>query len=86
MPWLADLVQSSEGSLDVLPVQCLCEFLLHDAADDETPMEDDEEGESKEQRAKKRQVGPSKTFKRKQSCQLVSSMFFLFFFYPVLYV
>ncbi|KAL0992825.1 hypothetical protein UPYG_G00099040 [Umbra pygmaea] len=53
MPWLADLVQSSEGSLDVLPVQCLCEFLLHDAADD-LPAEDDE-GESKEQRAKKRQ-------------------------------
>lgn len=56
MPWLADLVQSSEGSLDVLPVQCLCEFLLHDAADDNLPIEDDEEGESKEQRAKKRQV------------------------------
>ncbi|XP_029015279.1 integrator complex subunit 1 isoform X2 [Betta splendens] len=55
MPWLADLVQSSEGSLDVLPVQCLCEFLLHDAADDSLPVEDDEEGESKEQRAKKRQ-------------------------------
>lgn len=30
MPWLADLVEASEGSLDVLPVQCLCEFLLHD--------------------------------------------------------
>ncbi|XP_055874632.1 integrator complex subunit 1 isoform X1 [Biomphalaria glabrata] len=29
MPWLAELVDSSEGSLDVLPVQCLCEFLLH---------------------------------------------------------
>ncbi|KPP72873.1 integrator complex subunit 1-like, partial [Scleropages formosus] len=55
MPWLADLVQSSEGSLDVLPVQCLCEFLLHDAADDTSPVEDEEEGESKEQRAKKRQ-------------------------------
>ncbi|XP_028842567.1 integrator complex subunit 1 isoform X2 [Denticeps clupeoides] len=55
MPWLADLVQSSEGSLDVLPVQCLCEFLLHDAADDSSPAEDEEEGESKEQRAKKRQ-------------------------------
>ncbi|XP_019493101.1 PREDICTED: integrator complex subunit 1 [Hipposideros armiger] len=54
MPWLADLVQSSEGSLDVLPVQCLCEFLLHDAADDSTG-EEEEEGESKEQRAKKRQ-------------------------------
>lgn len=56
MPWLADLVQSSEGSLDVLPVQCLCEFLLHDAADDSLLIDDDEEGESKEQKAKKRQV------------------------------
>uniref|UniRef100_A0A3B3ZVG2 Uncharacterized protein n=1 Tax=Periophthalmus magnuspinnatus TaxID=409849 RepID=A0A3B3ZVG2_9GOBI len=55
MPWLADLVQSSEGSLDVLPVQCLCEFLLHDAADDTLLADDDDEGESKEQKAKKRQ-------------------------------
>lgn len=55
MPWLADLVQSSEGSLDVLPVQCLCEFLLHDAADAATSGEDEDEGESKERRAKKRQ-------------------------------
>lgn len=55
MPWLADLVQSSEGSLDVLPVQCLCEFLLHDAADESGTGEDDEENESKEQRAKKHQ-------------------------------
>ncbi|XP_012584528.1 PREDICTED: integrator complex subunit 1 isoform X1 [Condylura cristata] len=55
MPWLADLVQSSEGSLDVLPVQCLCEFLLHDAADDSTSGEEEEEGESKERKAKKRQ-------------------------------
>ena len=30
MPWLAEMVESSEGSLDVLPVQCLCEFLLHE--------------------------------------------------------
>uniref|UniRef100_A0A8C1QA91 Integrator complex subunit 1 n=1 Tax=Cyprinus carpio TaxID=7962 RepID=A0A8C1QA91_CYPCA len=56
MPWLADLVQSSEGSLDVLPVQCLCEFLLHDAADDASSVDDEDEGESKEQRVKKRQV------------------------------
>lgn len=28
MLWLSDLVDSDEGSLDVLPVQCLCEFLL----------------------------------------------------------
>lgn len=59
MPWLADLVQSSEGSLDVLPVQCLCEFLLHDAADEPASAEEEEEGESKEQKAKKRQVGAS---------------------------
>lgn len=56
MPWLADLVQSSEGSLDVLPVQCLCEFLLHDAADDSLLVDDEEDGGSKEQKAKKRQV------------------------------
>ena len=56
MPWLADLVQSSEGSLEVLPVQCLCEFLLHDAADATASGEEDEEGESREQKAKKRQV------------------------------
>uniref|UniRef100_A0A8C1WSC8 Integrator complex subunit 1 n=1 Tax=Cyprinus carpio TaxID=7962 RepID=A0A8C1WSC8_CYPCA len=43
MPWLADLVQSSEGSLDVLPVQCLCEFLLYDAADDRSSAADEEE-------------------------------------------
>eukprot|EP00073_Rattus_norvegicus_P039479 XP_008767261.1 PREDICTED: integrator complex subunit 1 isoform X1 [Rattus norvegicus] len=55
MPWLADLVQSSEGSLDVLPVQCLCEFLLHDAADATASGEEDDEGESREQKAKKRQ-------------------------------
>lgn len=55
MPWLADLVQSSEGSLDVLPVQCLCEFLLHDAADATASGEEEDEGESREQKAKKRQ-------------------------------
>jgi integrator complex subunit 1 len=28
MPWLSDLVQSSDGDFNHLPVQCLCEFLL----------------------------------------------------------
>lgn len=64
MPWLADLVQSSEGSLDVLPVQCLCEFLLHDAADDSASGEEEEEGESREQKAKKRQVCAPEPHKR----------------------
>ncbi|XP_046407555.1 integrator complex subunit 1 [Ischnura elegans] len=31
MPWLADLVESSDGAFSHLPVQCLCEFLLSDA-------------------------------------------------------
>ncbi|CAG2249830.1 INTS1 [Mytilus edulis] len=31
MPWLAELVDGNEGSLQVLPVQCLCEFLLQDS-------------------------------------------------------
>lgn len=31
MPWLSDLVQSSDGDFNHLPVQCLCEFLLSNA-------------------------------------------------------
>lgn len=31
MPWLADLVQNSDGDFNHLPVQCLCEFLLSNA-------------------------------------------------------
>ena len=30
MPWLASLVDGSEESMTMLPVQCLCEFLLMD--------------------------------------------------------
>lgn len=36
LPWLADLVEANDSSLDVLPVQCLCEFLIHDAMPDTT--------------------------------------------------
>ncbi|EDS38053.1 conserved hypothetical protein [Culex quinquefasciatus] len=32
MPWLADLVQNSDGDFNHLPVQCLCEFLLSNSA------------------------------------------------------
>ena len=54
MPWLADLVNSSESSLDVLPVQCLCEFLLHDSVD--TSEDSQFEVETKEEQNQKRQV------------------------------
>ena len=29
MPWLDDLVESCDGTLNTLPVQCLCEYLLN---------------------------------------------------------
>ncbi|XP_058814949.1 integrator complex subunit 1 [Topomyia yanbarensis] len=32
MPWLADLVQNSDGDFNHLPVQCLCEFLLSNSS------------------------------------------------------
>ena len=47
MPWLADLVESSEGSFSVLPVQCLCEFLLNDAFS----QSEDEGGKGKKRKA-----------------------------------
>ena len=34
MPWLSDLVESSDGSFSVLPVQCLCEVLLNSGEGD----------------------------------------------------
>ncbi|XP_046854864.1 integrator complex subunit 1-like [Xenia sp. Carnegie-2017] len=41
-PWLADLVLSSQESLDVLPVQCLCEFLLQTREDGDSAEERNE--------------------------------------------
>ena len=52
MPWLADLVENSEGSFSVLPVQCLCEFLLNDAL-----AVTEEEPEPVQGRVKKRKAG-----------------------------
>ncbi|XP_060071544.1 integrator complex subunit 1-like [Ylistrum balloti] len=57
MPWLAELVEASEGSLEVLPVQCLCEFLLHDVTGIPTSQEEDSkqlEKHRKKQKVKKR--------------------------------
>ena len=53
MPWLADLVENSEGSFSVLPVQCLCEFLLNDAL----AVNEAEEAEQVQTRVKKRKAG-----------------------------
>ncbi|XP_045031439.1 integrator complex subunit 1 [Daphnia magna] len=60
-PWLAELVESNEGAWNVLPVQCLCEFLLHEAAEDlpANDVVDDSKqqlGKRKERRHKHQQL------------------------------
>ena len=55
MPWLAELVESNEGSLDVLPIQCLCEFLLHEPQDSNKDIDEDDE-DAKAEKHKKKQV------------------------------
>lgn len=52
MPWLADLVESSEGSFNVLPVQCLCEFLLNSttAASEENASEESQKLKKRKQK------------------------------------
>lgn len=49
MPWLAELVESNDSSLDVLPVQCLCEFLLHGSSSDSP--DDDDDGSDKQKKS-----------------------------------
>ena len=54
-------MESNEGAWNVLPVQCLCEFLLHEAAD-ELPVSDlmddskQQLGKRKERRHKHQQL------------------------------
>lgn len=52
MPWLAELVDGNEGSLQVLPVQCLCEFLLQDS---DSSIFDPEEDARQADKHKRRQ-------------------------------
>lgn len=42
MPWLSGLVGSVRGDLNVLPVQCLCEFLMASNVDEEKHAQRDE--------------------------------------------
>ncbi|XP_050391471.2 integrator complex subunit 1 [Patella vulgata] len=62
MPWLAELVESSEGSLDVLPIQCLCEFLLHETEEEENKIDILDEDSQKADKYRKKQ----KKLKQKQ--------------------
>lgn len=58
MPWLADLVESSEGSFNILPVQCLCEFLLNSTTspDSEEAASAAEESGQKMKKRKQKQL------------------------------
>ncbi|XP_077510798.1 integrator complex subunit 1 [Amblyomma americanum] len=61
MPWLAELVESNEGSFDLLPVQCLCEFLLTDALECSQGA-----AELEDEKPEKGKVKPPQSKKRKQ--------------------
>lgn len=65
MPWLADLVESSEGSFNVLPVQCLCEFLLNSACSPQ-PEQDSLEKENSELTGSNLSAGENGRKKAKQ--------------------
>ncbi|ESO87352.1 hypothetical protein LOTGIDRAFT_107278 [Lottia gigantea] len=70
MPWLAELVESSEGSLDVLPIQCLCEFLLHETEEEENKVEflsDDDSIRADKQRKKQKRIKQQQLLGRLQA-------------------
>ena len=50
LPWLIRLIEANEGSLSVLPIQCLCEFLLHRIAS-QSPMNVDKKGSKQDRKA-----------------------------------
>ena len=56
MPWLADLVESSEGSFNVLPVQCLCEFLLNSPITNRDEVEEPESDAMNSKKLKQKQL------------------------------
>ena len=64
MPWLADLVESSEGSFNVLPVQCLCEFLLNSACS-QHGIEDEDNSEKESQDSMSNNLTMSESSRRK---------------------
>lgn len=55
-PWLAELVESNEGSWNVLPVQCLCEFLLHESIDEVASSEISDDGKQQLGKRKERRL------------------------------
>lgn len=65
MPWLAELVESSEGAFHVLPVQCLCEFLLNETSVEETDFDFENSDSKEESKTEKAERAKRKEKKRK---------------------
>ena len=62
MAWLSELVESSEDSLEALPVPCLCEFLLANQ------MQDGElEGGAEEAGPSGERLGHREKYRRKKA-------------------
>ncbi|GFQ87230.1 integrator complex subunit 1 [Trichonephila clavata] len=50
MSWLSELVESSASSFNMLPVQCLCEFLISEAGSTNEPNEEAEKNQAKKKK------------------------------------
>ncbi|CAG0882989.1 unnamed protein product [Darwinula stevensoni] len=72
MPWLVELVESSAGAFDILPVQCLCEFLMYESQED---------GSRKNLQKRDQLLQHLKAIIHKQSADLQSSLEILEYFF-----
>ena len=62
MSWLRNLIDGNQSSLDVLPVTCLCEFLLNSYQEKGIGQESSVEHEANSHRAQYKRKQHSKVF------------------------
>ncbi|XP_023242494.1 integrator complex subunit 1-like [Centruroides sculpturatus] len=74
MPWLAELVESSEGSFNMLPVQCLCEFLLNESSNGALNLENNEDSKDEIKNEKGEKVKNRKKQKQQQLLQFLQNL------------
>ncbi len=67
MPWLVELVESNENNFGMLPVQCLCEFLLGQIAEEESSPQMTCEASNKLEKCKKKE-------KRRKQMKLITHL------------
>lgn len=74
MPWLAELVESSEGSFNMLPVQCLCEFLLNESSNNALNLENNEDVKDEIKIEKGEKIKNRKKQKQQQLLQFLQNL------------